>query len=78
MSSGQRAVPIEWYTTQEAAQYLRVSSRTIYKWCQEGRLPTYVLGERRTRRFRKVDLDKVPRLLEEAGKDDAGFEDIDE
>ena len=73
MSNGQRVVPIEWYTTQEAAQYLRVSSRTIYKWCQEGRLPTYVLGERRTRRIRKVDLDKVPRLLEEAGEDDADF-----
>lgn len=78
MSNGQHTVPIEWYTTQEAAQYLRVSSRTIYKWCQEGRLPTYVLGERRTRRFRKVDLDKVPRLLEEAEKDDAAFEDGDE
>ena len=78
MSNGQHTVPREWYTTQEAAQYLRVSSRTIYKWCQEGRLPTYVLGERRTRRFRKVDLDKVPRLLEEAGKDDAEFEDVDE
>jgi excisionase family DNA binding protein len=71
-------VPKEWYTTQEAAQYLRVLSRTIYKWCQEGRLPTYVLGERRTRRFRKVDLDKVPRLLEEARKDDAGFKEVDE
>ena len=34
MSNGQRVlVPTEWYTTQEAAQYLRVSSRTIYKWC---------------------------------------------
>ena len=61
-------VPKEWYTTKEAAQYLGVSTRTIYKWCKEGRLRTYILGERRTRRFRKVDLDKVPRLLEEPGQ----------
>lgn len=58
-------VPKEWYTNKEAAHYLGVSTRTIYKWCQEGRLPTYVLGVKRTRRFRKEDLDKVPRLLED-------------
>ena len=77
MSSGQHTLPEEWYTTQEAAQYLRVSSRTIYKWCQEGRLPTYILGEKRTRRFRKVDLDKVPRLLEEPRENDTEFDEAD-
>ncbi len=77
MSNAQHTVPKEWYTAQEAAQYLRVSSRTIYKWCQEGRLPTYILGEKRTRRFRKVDLDKVPRLLEEP-ENDTEFDEVDE
>ena len=62
--------PKEWYKIEEAAQYLGVSRRTIYKWCEEGRLPTYILGERRTRRFRKADLDKVPRLLEVASHQD--------
>ncbi len=79
MSNGQHTfVPREWYTTREAAQYLRVSSRTIYKWCQEGRLPAYILGNKRTRRYRKVDLDNVPRLLEEPSKDDKEFGEIDE
>lgn len=63
-------VPKEWFTTEEAAQYLGVSKRTIYKWCKEGRLATYILGERRTRRFRKVDLDKVPRPLGEGSHQD--------
>ena len=79
MTNGQHIlVPKEWYTTQEAAQYLRVSSRTIYKWCQEGRLPAYILGDKRTRRYRKVDLDKVPRLLEEASDEDTELGTVDE
>lgn len=77
MINGQHTIPKEWYTTQEAAQYLRVSSRTIYKWCQEGRLRTYILGEKRTRRFRKADLDKVPRLLD-SSKGDAEFDEVHE
>ena len=55
------AVPIEWFTVEEAARYLRVSRRTIYKWSKNGRLPTYLIGDRRHRRYRKDDLDKVPR-----------------
>ena len=51
MTSGQHTLPEEWYTTQEAAQYLRISSRTIYKWCQQGRLPTYILVRRGQGRF---------------------------
>lgn len=54
-------VPIEWFTVEEAARYLRVSRRTIYKWSKNGRLPTYLIGDRRHRRYRKDDLDKVPR-----------------
>ena len=55
----------EWFTVEEAAEYLCVSKRTIYKLTQEGRLPAFRIGQERHRRFRKEDLDKVPRLGEE-------------
>ena len=54
----------EWYTVDEAAEFLGVSRRTIYKMCKEERIRVYVLSKQRTRRFRKEDLDKVPRLVE--------------
>ena len=55
------AVTKEWFTVEEAAQYLCVSKRTIYKLTQEGRLPAYRISSERHRRFRKEDIDKVPR-----------------
>lgn len=55
----------EWFTVEEAAQYLCVSKRTIYKLTTEGRLPAFRIGRERHRRFRKEDLDKVPRSGEE-------------
>jgi excisionase family DNA binding protein len=51
----------EWFTVEEAAEYLSVSRRTIYKLTKTGRLPAFRLGQERHRRFRKEDLDKVPR-----------------
>ena len=57
----------EWFTVEEAAEYLRVSRRTIYKLTREGRLPAFRIGQERHRRFRKGDLDKVPRPGEETG-----------
>ena len=51
----------EWFTIEEAAEYLCVSKRTIYKLTKEGRLPAFRIGWERHRRFRKEDLDKVPR-----------------
>ncbi len=54
----------EWYTVDEAAKYLGVSRRTIYKLSKEGRLRTHILSRERIRRFRKEDLDKVPQPLE--------------
>ncbi|MBI4187683.1 MAG: helix-turn-helix domain-containing protein, partial [Chloroflexi bacterium] len=50
-----------WFTVEEAAEYLCVSKRTVYKLTQEGRLPAFRIGEERHRRFRKEDLDRVPR-----------------
>lgn len=55
----------EWFTVEEAAEYLCVSKRTIYKLTEEGRLPAFRIGKERHRRFRKEDLDKVPRPGEE-------------
>ena len=55
----------EWFTVEEAAEYLRVSKRTIYKLTEEGRLPAFRIGKERHRRFRKEDLNKVPRSSEE-------------
>ena len=55
----------EWFTVEEAAEYLRVSKRTIYKLTSEGRLPAFRIGHERHRRFKKEDLDKVPRPREE-------------
>ncbi|MDO8579184.1 MAG: helix-turn-helix domain-containing protein [Dehalococcoidales bacterium] len=55
----------EWFTVEEAAEYLCVSKRTIYKLTKEGRLPAFRIGKERHRRFQKENLDKVPRMYEE-------------
>jgi excisionase family DNA binding protein len=56
----------EWFTIEEAAEYLCVSRRTIYKLTKEGRLPAFRIGRERHRRFRKEDLDKAPQALKDA------------
>jgi excisionase family DNA binding protein len=55
------AIVKEWFTVEEAAEYLCVSKRTIYKLTKEGRLPAFHIGEERYRRFRKEDLDRALR-----------------
>ena len=55
----------EWFTVEEAAEYLRVSKRTIYKLTEEGWLPAFRISKERHRRFRKEDLNKVPRSSKE-------------
>jgi excisionase family DNA binding protein len=55
----------EWFTVEEAAEYLCVSKRTVYQLTKDGRLPAFRIGQERHRRFRKEDLDKVPRSNEE-------------
>lgn len=49
----------EWFTVDEAAQYLRISRRTIYKLCEEGVLVGHRTSKRGHWRFRKEDLDKA-------------------
>lgn len=58
----------EWFTVDEAAEYLRVSKRTIYRLCQEGGLVGYRTSKRGYWRFRKEDLDKA--LKKGAPEDD--------
>ena len=49
----------EWFTVEEAAEYLRVSRRTIYKLTERGCLPAFRIGSQRHRRFRREDLDSA-------------------
>lgn len=49
-----------WYTLDEAADYLRVSRRTIYQLLEQKQLVAYRIGgEAGHRRFKREDLDAV-------------------
>ena len=50
-----------WFTVDEAAKYLRVSKRTIYKLVKESQLAPYKVGRAGHRRFRQEDIDAVMR-----------------
>lgn len=52
-----------WLRAQEAADHLRVSVPTIYRWTREGRLTAYNAGSARLYRLR--DLDALPQAREE-------------
>lgn len=52
----------EWLTVAEAAEYLRVSRDTIYRWAKQGKLQLYKVGGKATR-LRKTDLDALARPL---------------
>lgn len=45
-----------WFTKEEAAEYLRVSTRTLDRWVAGGRLHAY-RKSRKLIRFRREDLD---------------------
>jgi len=46
---------IEWMSTGDAADYLGVQSRTLYRFIDEGRLPAYRLG--RVIRLKREDVE---------------------
>jgi excisionase family DNA binding protein len=48
---------VNLFKVTEAAEYLGVSSPTIYKLVREGRLAYYQLGDRKATRFAREDLD---------------------
>jgi excisionase family DNA binding protein len=49
----------EWLTATEAANYLKIESRTLLLWARQGKIKGYVLSgtERVTWRFLRSDLD---------------------
>lgn len=53
------AQPQEWYTIDEAANYLRVSRRTVYQFVQERQIVSYRLVKGGHRRFRREDLERA-------------------
>lgn len=50
-----------WLTAREAAQYLKVQTRTVLLWARQGKIPAYALSgtRRRVWRFRVIDLDAI-------------------
>ena len=54
---------VEWLTTQEAAQHLKVKPRTLLVWVRRGKVKAFALSgtRRRVWRFRREDLDSTLR-----------------
>lgn len=52
----------EWFTADEAAEFLRVSRSTIYRWAREDRLRSHVLPSGVGRRFGRADLMSLLRM----------------
>jgi excisionase family DNA binding protein len=55
---------LEWFTAEEAANYLKVKTRTLLLWVRQGKVKGFALSgtKRRLWRFRRRDLDAA--LLE--------------
>jgi excisionase family DNA binding protein len=51
----------EWLTAEEAANYLRVQTRTLLLWARQGKVKGHILSgtRRHVWRFRRVDLDAM-------------------
>ena len=47
----------EWFTAQEAAEFLRVGRTTIYRWSRSGHLRYHVLPRGVGQRFHRTDLE---------------------
>jgi excisionase family DNA binding protein len=52
---------MDWLTTSEAADYLKVKPRSLLLWVRQGKVPAYALSgtERRVWRFLREDLDSA-------------------
>lgn len=46
----------KWLTLEQIAEYLQISTSSIYKMAQKGKIPAYKVG--RQWRFRKEEIDK--------------------
>ena len=49
----------EWFTVVEAANFLRVTRQTIYRYMEDGSLPYYVLKSGGGRRIKRADLESL-------------------
>jgi excisionase family DNA binding protein len=49
----------DWLTAEEAANYLKVKTRTLLLWARQGKIKGYILSgtSRHVWRFKQVDLD---------------------
>ncbi len=61
----QRHSPSELMTTAEAASFLNVHPNTVRNWADSALLPSYRIGPRRDRRFRRADVESL--LVEDTG-----------
>ena len=50
---------IEWLTAQEAAEHLRIKTRTLLQWTRQGKIKGYALsgGQRHVWRYLRAELD---------------------
>ena len=71
---GEGEAPGEWLTVAEAADYLRVSKDTIYRWAKQGKLTLYKLGK--LTRLKRSELDELvtPKPKEGAAHGTKGVE----
>lgn len=55
---------IQWLTASEAAEYLKIQTRTLLLWARLGRVKGYILSgvSRHCWRFRQEDLDAIMAL----------------
>lgn len=54
-------MPAEFYTTEELAEYLKLSDQTIRLWIRQGKVKSYKFG-----RAHRIPVEEVRRLLREA------------
>ncbi len=54
-----RAGQTELLTTAQAAELLNVHPNTVRNWADAALLPSYRIGPRRDRRFRRVDVESL-------------------
>jgi excisionase family DNA binding protein len=54
-------MPVEFYTTEELAEYLKLSEQTIRLWIRQGKVKSFKFG-----RAHRIPVDEVQRLLADA------------
>ena len=58
----------EILTVREVAEYLKLSRTTVWRWCNEGKLPAFKVG--RGWRIHRLDVEKItgqnPRTMDKA------------